>query len=296
MTSDYIFGVGRRFITGVLGNAWNMPQAVKDRKGEVIFYDWRNSDIFTNYDSLNPGDVIGLYYSESNFRPDVSYQDIGETRALTGGERGNTEDIDFTHVALYLGKIENKHYITHFIHDDGIRIEPIEDFLTSPQYKNKMFIRAIMRPDQEQLYREVPKYETQDYMIKESDNIKDISQKLNNGLRWEENAWLISSYNGIYEPNYLEKDKKIKIPTSRLITESSGVEKNNLINSLAVKINKKYNKEDSDNFGLNWARIIYNNAKYKDSPKYLSLIASFIFQPRIKAALNPAPQASPAPV
>ncbi|MFH1585933.1 MAG: DUF1615 family protein, partial [archaeon] len=276
---DYIFGIGRRFVTGVYGSAWEIPGNVKSLgDGSATFYNWRAGQTFTNYDSLNPGDILGFYYTESYFEPNDFYQDINEAEGKYGYQRGNTEDIDFTHVGLYLGESNGKHYITHFIHSGGddVRVESLEDFLFTSPYAGQMHIRSVIKPNQAKLYKEPPIYETQYYTIKSGDSILGIASSINNELTAQENAWLISYYNSIFEPNYLESGKKIFVPTSKVIVSSgSNVGYNNVVSSLAIKINEKYNKDDQDNFGYDWARIIYDTSKYKD-PEYLSLVASII--------------------
>jgi len=274
VTSDYVFGAGRRFITGAFGNAWDLPASVEERNGEVTFYDWESGNYFTNYDSLNPGDVLGLHYTESHFKPNELYKDIGESEAKYGWQRGNTPEIDFTHAALYLGKYNGKNYITHFIHDEGSpKVETIENLLSN-RYPGKMFTRAVMRMNQDNLYKPIPTYSTNNYVVKEGDSIRGIAYSLSNGLSTDENSWLIANYNNIYEPNYLEAEKTIKVPGNELISTKT-VNVNDVSGNLAKKINNKYDKEDNDDFGLKWSRIIYTNAKYK-TPEYLSLIASII--------------------
>jgi len=155
MVFDYIFGPGKGDLIGLYGNAWNVPDNVLYNSGTMIWPpDWPNKgqDPFTDYDSLIPGDLIGMHFTESDYKPGTYY------REQYGWERGNTEEIDFTHLLLYLGKKDGKHMVTHLYHygsADPIRTEPIENFLSHPVHKNQFWIRVIMRPKQDTLYKDV---------------------------------------------------------------------------------------------------------------------------------------------
>lgn len=277
VTFDYLFGNGRRFINGVYGNAWDIPENVESLgDGSYTFYDWEQGNIFANYDLLRPGDLIGFHYTQSDYLPEKK-----------GLSLGNTPEIDFTHIALYLGEKNNEHYIAHLYHvpsslrnsrdtfdSSGVRAESIEDFLTL--YGSYFKIRAVMKLNQDNLYKEPPIYQTQEYTAKSGDSVLGIASSINTGLSTQENAWLIAYYNSIFEPNYLNAGQRIFVPTSKIIASSSGnTGYSNIVSSLAVKINQKYDKDNDDDFGYGWARTIYDTAEYKD-PEYLSLIASII--------------------
>jgi len=209
---NHAFGEGRHFITGVGGNAWDMPKHVDERDGKIYWFDWRNGEIFTNYDSLRPGDIIGFHYAESDYRPGT---ELGV---------GNTEEIDFTHVALYLGEKNGEHYITHLYHvptslrnlldeqkNEAVRVEPIDDFLSL--YGNKFSIRVLMKSNPERLYRPVPNYEVEDYVVESGDTIIGVAEDVK---RWrddvEEVAWLIANYNSLVDSTRIFEGVVIEVP------------------------------------------------------------------------------------
>ncbi len=286
---EYIFGIGKSFITGVGGSAWQMPRNIKDRGGTVKFYDWQNGKDFTEYDSLMPGDIIGFYYSLSNFRPDISYRDTGESQPKTGANRGNTKDIDFTHVAMYLGKNRNGHIITHLFHPEDckscepVRIESIENFLKKYGNGREFFkIRAVMSPDQQKLYRlgifNKNEVEFTTHEIKKGDTLASI---VNSN---EDMMWLVADYNNLVEGRNMDKyiGKFILIPNklpSSYKYEKSIADKNApLINALANLIQKRKDEnkiELSDGTSEEWARLIIKHTGTR-SLEDISLITAII--------------------
>ncbi|HIG97293.1 MAG TPA: transglycosylase SLT domain-containing protein [Candidatus Aenigmarchaeota archaeon] len=202
---EYIFGIGKHFITGVGGDAWNMPSNIKNHGGSVRWFDWRNNEIFNNYDSMLPGDVIGFYYSESNYHSDK----------ILGIQSGNTPEIDFTHVALYLGKIGNNHIITHLYHapkSQPVRTESIESFLQ--KYGNLFKIRAVMRPSQERLYRTFDKNDVTEYNTARIEAGDSMSSIVGISLKKEEYMWVTANINSMVENVNIAKytGNTIKVP------------------------------------------------------------------------------------
>ena len=164
--SDYIFGYGKHYITGVGGNAWDIPEYVLEREGNVIWIDWKNGETFTNYNDLNPGDVVGFYNTQT--------------------EIAGLNVFDLTHVALYLGKKEEKHYIIHLYHvpdslkkiednqkDDAVRIENLESFL---RLYDNFKISAIIKPKSEKLYKKSKNYEVTNYIVQPRDTVISIAE------------------------------------------------------------------------------------------------------------------------
>lgn len=277
---EYIFGIGKHFITGVGGNAWQMPRFIEEHDGTIQWFDWRNGEIFTDYDSLIPGDIIGFHYSLSDYLPEKK-----------GQELGNTPDIDFTHVALYLGKRGNKHYITHQ-YNDAIRTGSIEDLLR--RNGNIFKIRVVMRPNQELLYRippadYKPSFETK--KIEEGDNVASIVPGVlaasilpNQKSKKEELMWLTADINNLVEnvaPLERYKGRTIRIPNSlpndydhEYLSETLSSAEQRLATDLENTILNKYPNKKS---ARKWAQAIVRHAKYK-TPEYVTLLASFIDQ------------------
>ena len=277
---EYAFGYGRHYLTGTGGNAWDFPKHIENRGGDVEWFDWRKGETFNAYDSLNPGDIIGFYYSGSDYLPEKK-----------GGGLGNTKKIDFTHVTLYLGERNGKHYITHLYHvpsrissngEDplryeydlaGIRIEPLEDFLRL--YGEYFKIRTIMRPDREKAYQRVLSYETEEYIVKEQDvlaaemgdtiiNIADKNKRRSDNV--EEFAWLISEYNAIADSSSIKVGDIIQLPLTNRELEYTNEDPM----YLAIK-----NALQKRNVSSSWARPIYAQASYK-TPEYIGLLMAII--------------------
>ncbi|KHO48257.1 MAG: hypothetical protein QT00_C0001G0271 [archaeon GW2011_AR5] len=271
---EYVFGIGKHFITGVGGNAWDMPENIEEHGGTATKFDWRNGEIFTNYDIMEPGDIIGFYYSGSDYRADKE----------KGRELGNTPDIDFTHAAMYLGKRGREHIITHLFHppkssEDPVRIESLENFLA--RFGSSFKIRFLMKPNREKLYRVVenynPSFETK--VIEEGDTLRSVVPGIF-GSRKEEYMWLTAQINSLVENSNIEKyeGNTIRIPQNipdkySYQYASLGAENQDLIMQLEKSIKEKYGKPDA----REWAVAIVNTAKYK-KPEYVSLIASFTGQ------------------
>ena len=267
---NHAFGEGRHFITGVGGNAWDMPKHVDERDGKVYWFDWRNGEIFTNYDSLSPGDVIGFHYAESDYRPGT---ELGA---------GNTEEIDFTHVALYLGEKNGEHYITHLYHvpaflqnpnddqkNEAVRVEPIDTFLNF--YGSKFSIRALMKPNPERLYRPVPNYESENYVVESGDTIISIAKEVKRFRDdVEEVAWLIANYNSLVDSTRIFEGAVIGVP---LMGEVGEYKDQDALYSAIVKTLNDRNIEESSE----WARVVHTYSSYK-TPDYIGLVLAFIYK------------------
>jgi len=282
---EYAFGYGRHFITGVGGNAWNTPKNIGERKGEVQWFDWRNGDVFTDYNNLNPGDIIGFHYTVSDFRPDILYQSVDEQRSTFGWERGNTIDIDFTHLALYLGKKNNEPYITHLYHvpnnlknpqdnQGEIRVEPLNSFLEL--YGNYFKIRVIMKPNRELLYQSVPNYEISDYVVEQKDienkNFEILINiaKLSKGLFGDEEeiAWVIADYNKIVDDSQISIGDNLKIPLMDETASTNIFIDDPLYDSMVESLKEQ-------GISTEWADLIYKHSTYK-SPEYFALVMAII--------------------
>ena len=285
---EYIFGLGKHFITGVGGNSWNMPNNIQQHGGTIQWFDWRNGEIFRDYDSLLPGDIIGFYYSGSDFRADKE----------KGREMGNTPETDFTHVALYLGKNNNQHIITHLYHppenpdpNKAVRTESIENFFR--QYGRAFQIRAIMRPNQEKLYRTVYKKYAPSFRtatVQQDQTLNDLIPDQNGK---EELMWLTADTNLMVDSVNIQKyvGETIRIPENLpnewyaheySLSDLSGKDIE-LAAKLDSIIREKFEWHRND--ANEWAAAIVKQAKYK-SPEYVSLIASFL---DYETAYNPDP-------
>jgi len=265
---NYVFGYGRHFITGMGGNAWDIPKHAEKRDAKVIWFNWRNNDVFNDYDSLNPGDVIGFYYSLSDYLPEKEL----------GMQAGNEEDIDFTHAALYLGKKEGKHYITHLYHvsqeiiDENdpqkyqeIRVESIQDFLNL--YGEHFKIRAVIKPDYDRLYREVPNYETENYEIQEGDTLIAIAKSEKRFFdNTEEIAWIISDYNSLVDSSRIYEGISIQIPLTN--KELAYENEDNWYNAILETLSRRRISDD-------WAEPIYKHSTYKE-PEYIAMVMAII--------------------
>ncbi|MFC2143279.1 DUF1615 family protein [Candidatus Aenigmatarchaeota archaeon] len=288
-TFEYIFGFGKRFITGAGGSAWRMPGYMEDRGATITWYDWEADEIFTDYDSLMPGDIIGFHFTESDYRPNVLHQSFGEGRKMYGHERGNTEDIDFTHAALYLGKKGDEHIITHMWHTKenpgGLRIESIEDFIR--KHGNIFKIRVIMHPDQERLYRVLPndmaKLKFKPHTIAEDDTLASITGS--RGEEKEERMWITANYNHLVEnTGVLHKYTGRRILVAKNTAddydyEYAGVEdhESELIQAIARTIREKNPEHIDDGEEFEWARAIVRNLPYKTGD-YAALTMTVIRQ------------------
>lgn len=283
---DYIFGIGKHFVAGVDGNAWNMPKNIEKKGGTAIWFDWRNGEVFGDYDSLYPGDIIGFYYSGSDYRADKE----------KGRELGNTPDIDFTHVVLYLGKRVNEHIITHLYHppgsgSEGIRTESIENFLG--RYGSLFKIRVVMKPDRERLYRVPdenykPTFELK--KIEEGVDFRSLVPKsytsISSGLSGVEDAqdrfmWLTADINSLVENVNIERyaGKTIRVPQNlpnKYIYQYPDADLTSEEEALIARLEAAIQKF-AKNRAREWAIAIVKNAKYK-KPEYITLITSFVKQ------------------
>jgi len=270
--TEYAFGYGRHFMTGVGGNAWNMPKYVEEHGGQVQWFDWKNGEIFTDYDSLNPGDVIGLYYSQSAYLP-----------SKRGKELGNTKSIDFTHVAIYLGEKGGEHYITHLYHvpqslvvssdpqkNEAVRVESIESLFNL--YGRYFKVRAVMKPHPARLNDPVPEYtDSIRYVVKKSD----ITTKMDTLVRiannhkgkiddMEEMAWIIAHHNTLVDSTDLGVGDVLKIP----IVDGTS----NYADPIYFAISKTLEKRGIDE---EWAGPIYKYASHK-TPEYIGLLMTIM--------------------
>lgn len=144
----YIFGTNKADKLGVFGNAWDYPKNIKRGGGEEIFNDKKDKTF--DYNLLKPGDIIAMYYSMSDYRPYTS-----KTKELKKqGKSYNSPEINFTHVALYLGKTKGKHMIAHLYHGK-VRVEDIKFFLRiyhPSRRKTYFLVRRVLRPNQKLLW------------------------------------------------------------------------------------------------------------------------------------------------
>jgi len=137
---ECIYGEGKAERLGIKGNAWDFPSNIR---GTEIFND--KEDAFLDYNSLVPGDIICMYYAYSDYRPNKP-KNLALKRS---GKSYNTEETDFTHVALYLGKNRwNQPMIIHHFHG------PRKDDLRSFARRGDIKIRRVLRPNERILLRE----------------------------------------------------------------------------------------------------------------------------------------------
>ncbi len=193
---NYIFGPGKYIITGVENHAWNMPKFIESQGGTVRWFDWRNGDVFADYGSLVPGDILGIYYSNSEFRSDLP----------KGRLYGNTPDVDFTHVVVYLGEKDGKHIVTHLLYDgtnEPVRIEPLEGVLSRGY--GKLQIRALMRPKQNSLYLTISKNYMPEYEMRPASSVANYGSK---------EKFVIMNINKIYGKYPDTSRKRIKVPVN----------------------------------------------------------------------------------
>ncbi len=273
---DYIFGLGKHYITGISGNAWNMPAATREHGGTAKSFDWRSGEVFTDYDSLIPGDVIGFYYSDSDYLPNKK-----------GGELGNTPEIDFTHAAMYLGRKESSHIITHLYHapgaSDPVRTEPLESFMR--RYGDKFKVRYLMRPNQEALYRILPDSYKPDFKIVKIGQGTTLISLVPGSTDKEKEAyaWVTSNINSIVESfNPDSTPRTIRIPTTLpqlyeyedISTVDPDID--TIVKALAQAIQER--KEAGKIYPdspLEWAKTIVANSPEK-TPEYVAMMAALV--------------------
>ncbi len=296
---EYIFGIGKHFITGVGGGAWQIPEFVKKQGGDYKFYDWRNGEIFNEYDSLSPGDILGFHYTLSDYRPLVWHKDPEESAPKRGMDRGNTPDIDFTHVALYLGKRGNEHIITHLYHPprcqgcDPVRTESLENFLN--EFKDKFFIRVVIKPDREKMYRTIPAdYKPTFEITTIGKGQKSLNSLVpgNTDIEKEQYMWLTADINSLVENSNLEKyeGRKIRVPQSlpNRYTKDEAEADSPVIIALSKLIQERKDKDNIYLAGitsLDWARAIVKNVPDK-SPETIAVVTALIDR---ESTFNPDP-------
>lgn len=279
-TSDYIFGYGKHFITGVGGSAWQIPKYVEERGGSVKWYPLIKYMEFKDYDKLNPGDVIGLHYTASNYKPNVKYQAEDEDKEYFGRERGNTNAIDFTHVALYLGEKDGKHYVTHLYHvpsnlqnpndplrKEHLRVEPLEDLLN--YYREYFMIRAVIKPNQGRLTEKAPIYTNfNNYKVQKGDTLAKIAEEQEDsfGKDIEKIMWILSETNSLVDSTKIYEGTNLKIPI---------VDENQIYSTTDPMYLGLIKVLEQKGIDSEWAEPIYKHSKYK-TPDYIGTLMGII--------------------
>ena len=190
-TFNYVFGGGKSYLLGVVGDAWDFPSSMISLGGERI-YDGRKTETeFIDYDSLKTGDILGFKkYSNQPIRG--ALRDVG----YSFQRLSNVEGEGFTHVGLYLGERNGKHMIAHQIGEE-VYTHRIEDFIFEG---SAWSIYQVLRPNQKNLYISPEEYIEEnnllpiDYIVKSGDSLGKVSSSFTRNLELQ-NAiqWLIVS-------------------------------------------------------------------------------------------------------
>ena len=166
---DHIFGSGKSFLIGLRRDAWLFPQDMLTLGGTRIYNRFETNQNFEDLDSLQIGDVLGLDKVDMVSR---------QSPLKNSGE-------NYSHVGLYLGKINGLHYVTHKI-GNNIFTESIDDLNEGSSGSLGWGIETIIRPNQENTYITPIGYKNRNkfiqkiYAVQSGDNLNLIADYFSN--------------------------------------------------------------------------------------------------------------------